>query len=47
LRLDGPGFAKGVDISDFDHGSCMFVRAANEGFFREGEGANLYLWVFL
>src|SRR5208283_4069486 len=23
LRLDGPGFAKGVDISDFDHGSCM------------------------
>jgi len=26
LRLDGPGFAKGVDISDFDHGSLQSGR---------------------
>jgi hypothetical protein len=44
LGLDGPGFAKGVDIRDFDHGSCKFVRrAANESFFREGE-AQVYIY---
>jgi hypothetical protein len=43
LCLDGPGFAKGVDIRDFDHGSCMFVRVANEGFFREGK-AQVYIY---
>jgi hypothetical protein len=43
LRLDGPGFAKGVDIGDFDHGSRMFVRrAANEGSYSWGEVPGLY-----
>ena len=44
LRLDGPGFAKGVDIGDLDHESRMFRRrAANEGSCSWGGGAKFIL----